>query len=60
MLLIRNATVYTPDRRIDGGSVLLDGGTIAAVGTVEDVAPPPGARVVDATDLVACPGLVEL
>jgi N-acetylglucosamine-6-phosphate deacetylase len=60
VLLVRNATVYTPDRRIDGGSVLLDGGTIAAVGTVEDVAPPPGARVVDATDLVACPGLVEL
>jgi N-acetylglucosamine-6-phosphate deacetylase len=60
VLLIRNATVYTPDRRIDGGSVLLDGGTIAAVGTAADVAPPPGARVLDATDLVACPGLVEL
>jgi N-acetylglucosamine-6-phosphate deacetylase len=60
MLLIRNATVYTPDRRIEGGAVLLDGGTIADLGRTEDVACPSGARVLDATGLVACPGFIEL
>jgi N-acetylglucosamine-6-phosphate deacetylase len=60
MLLIANATIYTPDRRIEGGAVLLDGGTIVDLGKAEDVARPPQARVVDATGLIACPGFLDL
>ncbi len=60
MLLIRNATVYTPGRRIDRGAVLLDGATIAEVGKAAEVAAPAGAKVLDADGLAACPGFVEL
>ncbi len=60
MLLIRNATVYTPDRRIERGAVLLDGEKIVEVGKAEDVAYPAGTKIVDATGLTACPGFIEL
>lgn len=60
MLLIRNATLYTPDRRIERGAVLLDGERIAEVGKAEDVKPPEGATVIDGAGLTACPGFIEL
>ena len=60
MLLVTNATVYTPERRIDGGALLIDGGKIADVGAAEDVGHPAGARVIDATGLIACPGFIDL
>jgi len=60
MLYIKNATVYTPDRVIDHGSVLVDEGRIAAVGTAADVTAPSGAAVIDAAGLVLAPGFVEL
>lgn len=60
MLLIRNATIYTPDHRIERGAVLLDGGKIVDVGKAEDVAGPEGTRVFDATGLLACPGFIDL
>ena len=60
MLYVKNATVYTPDRVIDRGSVLVDEGRIAAVGTDADVTAPAGAAVIDAAGLVLAPGFVEL
>ena len=60
MLLITNATIHTPERRIERGALLLDGGAIVDVGPVADVAQPAGARVFDAAGLVACPGFIDL
>jgi N-acetylglucosamine-6-phosphate deacetylase len=60
MLLIRNATVYTPDRRIEHGALLLDGERIVAVGKADEVARPDGTRVIDAEGLSVCPGFIEL
>ena len=40
--------------------VLVDGGVIKAVGTVESLAPPPGARIVDARGKTILPGLIDL
>lgn len=60
MLLVTNATVCTPDRRIEGGAVLADGGKIVEVGKAADVPRPAGARVIDADGLIVCPGFVEL
>ncbi|WP_353814196.1 dihydroorotase [Agromyces sp. SYSU T00266] len=51
--LVRGATLPTGER----ADILLDGGRIAAVGSVADAA---GATVVDADGLVALPGLVDL
>ena len=60
MLLITNATVCTPDRRLDDTSVLIDDGRIAVLGAAAEVGRPPGARVIDAAGLIACPGFIEL
>jgi imidazolonepropionase-like amidohydrolase len=57
MLAVRGGTVFTPDERIEGGVILIEGGTIAAVG--EDVAVPDGAEVIDAEGQYIVPGLVE-
>lgn len=60
MLHIKNATVCTPDRVIERGSVLVDGRRIAAVGTPGEVSAAAGATDIDATGLVLAPGFVEL
>ncbi len=60
MLYIRSATVYTSDGTIEGGAVLTDGGRIAAVGRVADVACPNEALVVDASGLLLTPGFIDL
>jgi imidazolonepropionase-like amidohydrolase len=56
--LIRNATILTgTGQRIDGGSVLLRDGTIAAVGA--DVSAPADATVIDAAGKWVTPGLID-
>ncbi len=60
MLVITNATVYTPDRLVDRGALLIENGRITAVGEAHHVPHPADARVVDATGLIACPGFVDL
>jgi N-acetylglucosamine-6-phosphate deacetylase len=60
MLTITNATLYTPDRRIDRGALVLDAGRIAGVGTVGEVSLPPGGRTIDASGLIAAPGFIDL
>lgn len=60
MLYIGNAIVYTPRQRIDHAAVLVDGGRIAAVGSVEAVPCPPDAQVIDAEGLLLVPGFIDL
>ena len=58
-VLIRGGTVLTAaGRTLAGGSVLLEGGRIAAVseGSME---PPAGAQVIDATGKFVTPGLID-
>lgn len=60
MLLVTNATLYTPDRRIERGAVLMDAGRIVAVGPADEVPRPAHAAVLDATGLLAAPGFLDL
>ena len=60
MLHIKNATIQTPDRVIERGSVLVDGQRIAAVGPAGEMPAAPGAREIDATGLTLVPGFIEL
>ncbi len=56
-ILIRNGTVVpVVGKSIPGGSVLIQNGRIAAVGT--DVAAPAGAQVIDAKGMFVYPGMV--
>ncbi len=60
MLCICNATVYTPERRIQDGAVLVDGTWIAAVGPSGQVPCPEGAQTIDASGLLLTPGFIDL
>jgi len=58
MIAIRGGKVVTiTDGTIEGGTVLIDGGKIKAVG--RDVTVPVGAEVVDATGKWVMPGLID-
>jgi imidazolonepropionase-like amidohydrolase len=57
-ILIRNATVLTVTKgTIEGGSVLIENGKIAAIG--KDVNAPADATVVDATGKYLMPGIID-
>jgi imidazolonepropionase-like amidohydrolase len=57
-VLITNATVLTAaGERIERGSVLIEGGKIAAVGAA--LSPPAGATVVDAAGKWVTPGIID-
>lgn len=58
-VLFTNATVWTsgPQGIIEGGSVLVQNGKIAAVG--RDIAAPAGATVIDATGKHIAPGIID-
>ncbi len=63
MLLITNATICTPDRRIANGAVLADGGRIRRVGPTADVLAggiPDGAVRLDAGGDYLVPGFIDL
>ncbi len=59
-ILITGARIIDPASRLDAeGDILIENGTIAAVGAV-DKAKAAGAEVVSAKGLVACPGFVDI
>ncbi|MDT8898125.1 N-acetylglucosamine-6-phosphate deacetylase [Thermanaerothrix sp. 4228-RoL] len=60
MLLIDNATLYTPTQCYKPGRLLIAEGRILAVGTPEQVSAPAGTPVLDAQDLIVTPGWLEL
>jgi len=58
LLAIKNGVVYTIENGvIEGGTVLVDGGKIVAVG--KDVAIPAGAEVIDASGKFVTPGIID-
>lgn len=59
--VFRNATVHTAtgDRPIEGGTLVIKGGKIEAVGAAADVTVPAGAEVIDLRGAVVIPGLVD-
>jgi N-acetylglucosamine-6-phosphate deacetylase len=60
MLIITNATIFTPTERIERGAALLDAGRIVAVGPAAHVPCPPDAQVLDADGLLLTPGFIDL
>lgn len=58
-VLFKNATVWTcgPEGKLEGASVLVSNGKIAAVG--KEIAAPEGAIVVDATGKHLAPGIID-
>ena len=60
MLQITNATIHTPHRIIERGSVTMDGGRIVAVGPAASTPPPAGAGQIDAGGRVLAPGFIDL
>jgi len=60
MRYIHGATLYTPDRIIEGAAVLVQDGRIVAVDAVAALPCPPGADAIDATGLLLAPGFIEM
>ncbi|HMQ51927.1 MAG TPA: N-acetylglucosamine-6-phosphate deacetylase [Anaerolineae bacterium] len=60
MLFIQNATIYSPDQRIDKADILIDAGHIIDLGQTGQVARPVPAQLIDATDLLLVPGFIDL
>lgn len=60
MLYVHHALVYTPERQIDDGAVLIEDGLIKAVGQASELSCPPEAQVIDASGLILTPGFIEL
>ena len=60
MLQITNATIHTPDRVIERGSVTVDGGRIVEVGPAAGTPVPAGAARIDAGGRALAPGFIDL
>ncbi|HEX5081163.1 MAG TPA: amidohydrolase family protein [Blastocatellia bacterium] len=59
-VLIRNGTIMTASHGIiEGGSVLIRDGKIAAVGKNSEVKAGPNAKVIDATGMFVTPGIID-
>jgi imidazolonepropionase-like amidohydrolase len=57
--IVGGRVVPVTGKPIDGGTVLLTGGTISAVGRADSLAVPAGARVIDAEGAWVLPGFIE-
>ncbi len=57
MLALKGATLYTPESKIENGTILMEGGKIAALGS--DVSIPAGAEVLDVTGKTIIPGMID-
>ncbi len=60
MLSIQNATLYSPDQRIDNADVLVEAAQITQVGVRGQIDRPHTARVIDAAGLLLVPGFIDL
>ena len=60
MLRISHATIFTPERQIRDGAVLVEGIWITEVGKDHEVSRPEGVQVLDADGLLLGPGFIEL
>jgi len=61
-LLIRGARILDPqgEKLLEGQAILIEEGKIRKVGPAAELAPPPGAKVLDLGGLVVVPGLIDL
>ncbi len=59
-LILENAVLILPDRLLEDGAVVLEGGRIAAVGLRGEVPRPTEARVIDAGGAYLAPGFVDI
>ena len=57
MLAIKGGTILTPEERIEGGTLLIEGGKILEVGREAGI--PPDAEVIDAQGKYIIPGLID-
>lgn len=60
MKAIVNGDVYTTDRILRRGTVLIEGERIAGIGSADVITVPPGAEIVDAEGLAVVPGFIDL
>ncbi len=60
MKAIVNGKVYTPDRILPQGIVLIEGERIVAIGSANAIPVPPEAEVIDAEGMAVVPGFVDL
>ena len=58
-VLVKGGRIIDPAQGMDErGDLLIEDGIVAAIHP--DITPPDGARVIEATDLVVCPGFIDL
>lgn len=57
--LIENADLYTPGEHIPGGVILIEGKSITAFGTKEQMSIPQDAQIIDAKGHKVIPGLID-
>ena len=58
-VLVKGGRIVDPAQGMDErGDLLIEDGVVAAIHP--DITPPDGARVIEATDLVVCPGFIDL
>ena len=60
MIYIHNATLYTPENKIDHGALLVSGDVIAALGSEDELPCPPGTETIDVGGLSLIPGFIDL
>jgi N-acetylglucosamine-6-phosphate deacetylase len=60
VLVIKNATILTPDVLLEKGAVMVENGRIAGVVPAHELAIPAGAQVVDGEGLFLAPGFIDL
>jgi N-acetylglucosamine-6-phosphate deacetylase len=58
-LAILGGAVVTPGGVIDRGAVLCEDGLITAVGAAREISAEPGSQIVDASDCLVFPGLID-
>lgn len=56
-LLIKNGRIITPEKVLEGESILIDSGKISAIGNIIDA---PGAEVIDAMGAYVSPGFIDI
>jgi len=60
LLYFKNVTLLTPDRRIERGALLTEGGRIKALGALSEIACPAEAEIIDAAGCALTPGFIDL
>lgn len=60
MLLVQQATIYTPTQRLENSAVLIDNGRIQAIGPTDSLSVPTGATIINADGRSLVPGFLDL